>query len=140
MATKKAKATGSAGNGEAALQWSSESLACVSAYTILEAEEFMDEFEDVEHPFNGAASLQMGDLWYYPHTTRNAAMIALLAEQRAVDFLGYLVDVYKVKKKNPNEASSRTIERFAAIFRNKQGTLLQLAKAVKLSARFPGEQ
>ena len=125
-------------NGDVGLKWTTECLACVATYKILEAEEFMDEFEDADYPFPEGKKLKMKQLWFYPQTTTSDAILTLLASQRARDFLGYLVDVYGVKKKNKEEESSAIVKRLAAIFKDADKTLLDLAQEVEASVRFPG--
>ena len=118
-----------------AFQWSKDSIACVATYNILEGEEFLDEFEDVDYPFDKANELKMGELLYYLHGASSDVMDGV-AEMEAVEFLEYLVRAYGVKKRN-KEKLGKIVARLTKIFRDKTKTLAALAEEVDASLRFP---
>ena len=136
MAKRKRVARAAAAAGGA---WSAERMACVATYKILEGEEFLDQFEDADVPFEDAAELEMGRLLYYPKTTANASIIRLLSLQIAQRFLQHVVSTFTVKKEDPGKDTAQTIRDLAAVFADKTATLAQLAEVVDANVRFPGE-
>lgn len=135
MAKKKRKARASASGGA----WSAERMACVATYKILEGEEFLDQFEDADVPFEEAAGLQMGELLYYPKTTGNASIIRLLSLQIAQRFLHHIVSTFTVKKEDPGKDTAQTIKDLAAVFADRTASVSQLAEVIDANVRFPGE-
>jgi hypothetical protein len=116
-----------------------ENMVCVATYKILEGEEFLDQFEDADVPFEDADELTMGKLRYFPKTTGNAAIIELLSLQVAQRFLTDLVKTFTVKKEMPSRKTSVTITDLAAIFEDKDKTVLELAEVVDKHVKFPDE-
>jgi hypothetical protein len=116
-----------------------ENMACVATYKILEGENFLDQFEDADIPFDEAAEVPMGRLRYFPKTTANAEIIRLLSLQIAQRFLTDLVKTFTVKKEMPRKATSDTIVELAAVFANNKKTILDLAKVVDDNVKFPDE-
>ena len=116
-----------------------ENMVCVATYKILEGEEFLDQFEDADVPFEDADELTMGKLRYFPKTTGNAAIIELLSLQIAQRFLTDLVKTFTVKKEMPSRKTSVTITDLAAIFEDKDKTVLELAEVVDEHVKFPDE-
>ena len=135
MAKRKKKALAAAAAGA----WSAESMACVATYKILEGEEFLDQFEDADVPFEEAAELEMGRLLYFPKTTANASIIRLLSLQIAQRFLHHVVSTFTVRKEDPGKDTVQTVKDLAAVFAEKTATLSQLAEVVDANVRFPGE-
>jgi len=123
---------------EDSFEWK-ENMACVATYKILEGEEFLDQFEDADVPFEDADELTMGKLRYFPKTTGNAAIIELLSLQIAQRFLTDLVKTFTVKKEMPSRKTSVTITDLAAIFEDKDKTVLELAEVVDEHVKFPDE-
>ena len=123
----------------AAGAWSAERIACVATYKILEGEEFLDQFEDADVPFEEAADLEMGRLLYYPKTTANASIIRLLSLQMAQKFLHHVVSTFTVKKEDPGKDTAETVKDLAEVFAQKNATLSELAEVVDADVRFPGE-
>jgi len=123
---------------EDSFEWK-ENMACVATYKILEGEEFLDQFEDADVPFEDADELTMGKLRYFPKTTGNAAIIELLSLQIAQRFLTDLVKTFTVKKEMPSRKTSVTITDLVAIFEDKDKTVLELAEVVDEHVKFPDE-
>jgi hypothetical protein len=65
-----------------AFEWK-ENIACVATYNVLEGENFLDEFEDADHPFKQAAGVKLKTLRYFPKTTSNPASGQDLHRQEA---------------------------------------------------------
>jgi hypothetical protein len=120
--------------------WSDQKMACVATYKILEGEEFLDQFEDADIPFEDAAEVEMKRLRYYPRTTRNASILRLLSLQMAQRFYSDLTKTFIVSKERPERFVSATITALAEIFGKPNGTIVQLAEVVDNDLRFPGEQ
>jgi hypothetical protein len=120
--------------------WSDQKMACVATYKILEGEEFLDQFEDADIPFEDAAEVEMKRLRYYPRTTRNASILRLLSLQMAQRFYTDLTKTFIVSKERPERFVSATITALAGIFGKPNGTIVQLAEVVDNDLRFPGEQ
>ncbi|HYL87542.1 MAG TPA: hypothetical protein VEU32_02115 [Burkholderiales bacterium] len=121
-----------------AYEWR-ENMACVGTYKVLEGSNFLDQFEDVDIPFNKAANVKMGSLRYYPRTTTNPDIIELLGLQIGRRFLTLLMKVYTVKKENPQRTSADIIESIAAVFQDKDKTIKDLAEVVDDNIKFPDE-
>ena len=120
--------------------WSDRKMACVATYKVLEGEEFLDQFEDADIPFEDAAEVEMKRLRYYPRTTSNAAILRLLSLQIAQRFYVDLTRTFLVSKERPERAVSTTIKALADIFAKANGTIVQVAEVVDNDLRFPGEQ
>jgi hypothetical protein len=116
-----------------------ENMACVATYNILEGENFLDQFEDADIPFDEAAKVPMGKLRYFPKTTTNAEIIRLLSLQIAQRFLTDLVKTFTVKKEMPAKATGDTITELAVIFADKKKTIRDLAEVVDENVKFPDE-
>jgi hypothetical protein len=116
-----------------------ENMACVATYNILEGENFLDQFEDADIPFDEAPEVPMGRLRYYPKTTANAEIIRLLSLQIAQRFLTDLVKTFTVRKEMPEKETSATIKELAGIFADKKATILDLAETVDGNVKFPDE-
>jgi hypothetical protein len=122
-----------------AYEWSGEKMACVATYKILEGEEFLDQFEDANVPFESAAQLEMRRLRYYPGTTVNASILKLLSIQMAQRFYVDVAKTYTVARQRPERFVSQTIDSLAGIFKRSNGKMIELAEIIDDDLRFPGE-
>src|SRR5215210_7651328 len=50
-----------------------KNMACVATYNILEGDKFLDQFEDVDVPFDDAGKLKIKQLRSFPGATNNPA-------------------------------------------------------------------
>lgn len=121
------------------IQWDEENMACVATYRVLEGDKFMDQFEDSEIDFASAADLKMGDLRYFPKTTRNTAIIKGIAFDRARQFFTLLLKTFTVKKETLDDSTEAVIVSLAGVFQDRNKTLLDLAQLVDDRVKFPGE-
>ena len=121
------------------ISWDEESMACVATYRILEGDKFMDQFEDSEVAFADVAELTMGELRYFPKTTRNSALIKGIAFDRARQFFTLLLKTFTVKKETLDDSTEAVIVSLAGVFQDKKKTLLDLAQLVDDRVKFPGE-
>ena len=121
------------------IKWEEENMACVATYRILEGDKFMDQFEDTEIAFADASDLAMGQLRYFPKTTRNSAIIKGIAFDRARQFFTLLLKTFTVRKETIDDRSESVIISLADVFEDSDKTLLDLAQLVDDRVRFPGE-
>lgn len=113
--------------------------ACVATYNVLEGDNFLDQFEDVDVPFSRAGEIKLGDLRYYPKTTANENILEVLALNMSRDFLRYVVKTYTVSKEDKTQSSAEIIDALATIFKDKNKTVADLAAATDLHIKFPNE-
>ncbi len=121
-------------------EWSAQNIACVATYRVLEGDEFLDQFEDVDISFDDAPEVKLSDLWYYPKTSNNARIIEGIAFEMARDFLGYVADTYVIYAEDPDNKLSEIVGIVAKVFESDETTILDLAKATDKLIKFPGEQ
>lgn len=121
------------------IEWEEENMACVATYRILEGDKFMDQFEDSEVAFPKAAQLKMGELRYFPKTTKNSAIIKGIAFDRARQFFTLLLKTFTVKKEALDDSTEAVIISIAGVFQDRNKTLLDLAQLVDDRVKFPGE-
>jgi hypothetical protein len=121
------------------ISWDEENMACVATYRILEGDKFMDQFEDSEVGFADAAELTMGELRYFPKTTKNSAIIKGVAFDRARQFFTLLLKTFTVKKETLGDSTEAVIVSLATVFQDRKKTLLDLAQLVDDRVKFPGE-
>lgn len=115
-------------------------LACTAVYTVLEADKFMDQFEDKNFPFATAGTLQMGQLRYFGGLPLSGIALKYVSLEKAQVFLNYIAKYYTSKKENSAENSGEIIRKIAKIFANSEKTLLDLAQVADDSLRFPDEK
>jgi hypothetical protein len=113
--------------------------ACVATYNVLEGDNFLDQFEDVDFPFSEAGAVKLENLRYYPKTTANANILEVLALNMSRDFLRYIVKTYTVSKENKAESSAEIIDALATIFKDGSKTVADLAEATDRHVKFPME-
>lgn len=116
-----------------------ENNACVATYNVLEGDHFLDQFEDVDIPFDEAPDVTMGKLRYFPKSTGNSDLINVLGNQMARDFLRFVSKTFTLKKQVPGKLSAEVIEELSDVFSNKSGTIRELAKILDESVKFPDE-
>lgn len=121
-------------------EWSAEKMACVATYRVLEGEEFMDQFEDSDHPFEEAGDLEMKRLRYYPMTTTNPTILKLLSLQMAQRFYTDIEKTFTARRETDATTVGQTIRDLADVFKRKDGTLVELAEIIDDGLHFPGEQ
>jgi len=116
-----------------------ENLACVATYKVLEGDQFLDQFEDTDIPFDEAGPVKLGDLRYYPKTTDNPRIIELLALEIARTFLRHVVKLFTVTKEIPKDSSADIIRALQSRFADKDATIEQLAGVLDAKLKFPDE-
>jgi hypothetical protein len=134
MARKKKAAA----EAEAVYEWR-ENNACVATYNVLEGDQFLDQFEDVDIPFADAPDVKMKELRYFPQTTGNANILELLGIEMSRDFLRHVSKTFTLNKQNPEESSVVIIRKLAAIFSKGDRTIRDLAEVLDDCIRFPDE-
>lgn len=116
-----------------------ENLACMATYNVLEGDQFLDQFEDSDIPFESAGDTPLGSLRYFPKTTHNPQIIKVVSLEISRSFLQTLVKVFTVKKEDPSVSTPKTIKALAGIFENPKKTLADLAALVDKHVKFPDE-
>ncbi len=115
-----------------------ENNACVATYKVLEADIFLDQFEDADIPFAKAGPVKLGTLRYYPKTTNNPDLIQVLSFEIARKFIKHLTKVFTVTKEKPGTTAEIIVE-IAGVFADKDKTIVDLAEIVDANIRFPDE-
>ncbi|MHB1313584.1 MAG: hypothetical protein ACYC3L_16320, partial [Gemmatimonadaceae bacterium] len=125
------------GRMPASYKWR-ENNACVATYKVLEGDNFLDQFEDADLPFDKAGAVQLKTLRYFPKTTTNGDLIVILADGIARKFLAYVAKVYTVRKQKAT-SSARIINAVAAVLADGSKTIADLAAVVDDCIKFPDE-
>lgn len=115
------------------------SPACVATYKVLESDDAMDQFEDVDHPFDSAGTLKMNQLRYWPGVGLPDGGLDMIAYGKAREFLILIQKRYTAKKEDPKVKSTDVINAVTKLFSNGESTLETLAATVDSFIRFPGE-
>lgn len=115
------------------------SMACVATYNVLEHDDKMDQFEDLDFPFEAAAELQMGQLRYWPGVSLPAGAMDTIARGKAKEFLVLIQKNFTARKQDPSMSSGDVIRAAAKVFATRTATLVELAELVDASIRFPDE-
>jgi hypothetical protein len=139
MAKKSKKAAARRAAKQAAAATWGDTLACVATYNILEGDQFLDQFEDSEVPFDEAGELKVRDLRFFPRTTTNANIIEALSLDIAMRFLRHLVKTFTNRKQDRNKSTQELIEALAVAFRQPDTTLTEIATLVDALFKFPDE-
>jgi hypothetical protein len=121
------------------IEWNEDNMACVATYRILEGDKFMDQFEDSEIPFADAPGVKMGELRYFPKTTKNSAIIKGIAFDRARQFFTLLLKTFTVKKETLDDSTEAVIVSIAGVFQDREKKLVDLAQLIDDRVKFPGE-
>lgn len=124
-------------NAKSQYEWK-ESNACVATYKVLEADSFLDQFEDADIPFAKAHSVKLKKLRYFPQTTATPQIIEVLSLEIARKFVTYLVKVFTVSKQN-SAPTSAIITSIAKVFADGEKTIRDLAEIVDANIKFPDE-
>ncbi|MFZ6756004.1 hypothetical protein ACO0K9_02200 [Undibacterium sp. Ji50W] len=119
-------------------QWKANN-ACVATYKVLEGDNFLDQFEDKDIPFEKAGSVKMGTLRYFPKTTGNIDIIDVISMGIARDFLKGVVKTYVVTKEKQTINSADILTAIAEIFGDGKKTICDLAEVVDGLIKFPDE-
>src|SRR5690348_4471714 len=114
-----------------------ENNACVATYNVLEGDNFLDQFEDVDIPFDDAPDVTMKELRYFPRSTGNPRLLEVLGNQMARDFLRHVSKTFTLKKQIPGKSSADTIEELSEVFSSKEGTIRDLAQILDSNIKFP---
>lgn len=123
---------------ETVYEWR-ENNACVATYNVLEGDTFLDQFEDIDIPFEDAPEVQMKRLRYFPKSTGNPHLLAVLGNQMARDFLRHVSKTFTLKKEIPGKSTAELIEELSDVFTDKDGTIRDLAKILDDNVKFPDE-
>lgn len=117
-----------------------ENLACMATYNVLEGDQFLDQFEDTDIPFEDAGDTALGTLRYFPKTTSNPQIIKVISLEIARSFLQTLLKVFTVRKEDPSVSTPKTLKAIASVFENPKKTIADLAELVDKHVKFPDEQ
>lgn len=112
-------------------------MPCVATYRILEGDRFLDQFEDVDIPFEEAGEVKMSSLRYFPRTTTNSAIIELLALEMSQRFLTLVQKTFTIKPHKTGDTAANIIRDVAAVFGNRDKLISDLAEAVAARIDFP---
>ena len=123
-----------------AYEWSAEKMACVATYRVLEGEEFRDQFEDADIPFEKAAGVAMGRMRYFPALVNDPTGIRLIASQFARRFITDVVRTFTVEQEDPDADARELLTDLTDVFSNEEGTIVAVAEIVDDFIRFPGEK
>ena len=123
----------------AKFKWDDANPACVATYKVLEGNDFLDQFEDIDIPFAKADTLKIGSLRSFPKTTSTQLAIELFSLEIARQFLKHVVRTFTVTKQRPKVTSGAIIEVIATVFADADKTLTDLAAVVDAEIKFPGE-
>jgi hypothetical protein len=115
-------------------------IACVATYNVLEHDDKMDQFEDVDVPFEAAGELKMKQLRFWPGLDLPAGAIDTIARGKSREFLIHVQKHFTAKKEDPNMRAGDVIRAVGNLFATGDTTLLQLANLVDGFIRFPDEQ
>jgi hypothetical protein len=113
--------------------------ACVATYNVLEGETFLDQFEDVDIPFDEAPDVTMAKLRYFPKSTGNPNLLDVLGNQMARKFLKHVSKTFTLQKQTPGKKTADFIEELSGVFSSKSGTLRDLAEILDDNVKFPDE-
>lgn len=125
-------------SGPVPFRWKND-MACVATFNVLEHDDKMDQFEDVDVPFDKAGGLQMGQLRYWPGVSLPADALDSLGRLKAQEFLKLLSKNFSSKKQDPSLTAAGVIRKVGKIFAKKTATLSDLAAEVDASFLFPDE-
>jgi len=125
-------------NTKSQYEWK-ENNACVATYKVLEADNFLDQFEDADIPFAKAHSVKLKNLRYFPQTTTNPQIIEVLSLEIARKFVTHLVKVFTISKQNSAATSAAIITSIAKVFADGEKTIRDLAEIVDANIKFPDE-
>jgi len=114
--------------------------ACVATYNVLEGDNFLDQFEDVDIPFDKAPDVTMGKLRYFPKSTSNSNLLEVLGNQMARKFLKHVSKTFTLEKQTPGKKTADFIEELNDVFSSRNGTIRDLAKILDDNVRFPDEK
>lgn len=114
-------------------------IACVSTYNVLEHDDKMDQFEDVDVPFDKAGDLTMKQLRFWPGLELPASAIDTIARMKAREFLVLVQKHFTAKKEDPATRSGDVIRAVGEVFATGDATLTTLAKTADSFIRFPDE-
>jgi hypothetical protein len=117
-----------------------ENNACVATYNVLEGDAFLDQFEDVDIPFKKAADVTMAKLRYFPRSTGNPNLLAVLGNQMARKFLMHVAKTFTLEKQTAGKKTADFVEELSAVFSSNGGTLRDLARILDDNVRFPDEK
>jgi hypothetical protein len=112
-------------------------MACVATYKVLEGNQFMDEFEDTDTPFEKAGELKIGSLRFFPHATSNADILELLSLQIAQRFLTFVQKNFTIKPHKAGTSAAVVIRAVAKVFADADKTLTDVAEVVSENIDFP---
>jgi len=113
--------------------------ACVATYNVLEGDNFLDQFEDVDISFDDAPDVTMDKLRYFPRSTGNANLIGVLGNQMARKFLKFVSKTFTLEKQQRGQKTADFVEALTAVFGNKKGTVRDLARILDENVEFPDE-
>ena len=116
-----------------------ESNACVATYNVLEGEQFLDQFEDVDIPFDSAADVKMRQLRYFPRSSNNPNILELLGIEMARVFIRHVSKTFTLNKQNPETTPAGFLREIASIFSGGDRTIQDLAEVLDKNVRFPDE-
>jgi hypothetical protein len=120
-----------------AFVWQASSIACVATFNVLEHDDKMDEFEDVDTPFDKAGKLKMKALRFWPGVSPPPGGLELVAQLKSREFLGLVAKNFSPFKRDPSLTSAAMLRDAAALFATADATLKDLAALVDARFAFP---
>jgi len=125
-------------NNDEVYEWR-QNNACVATYNVLEGDNFLDQFEDIDIPFDSAPDVTMAKLRYFPKSTGNSNLLEVLGNQMARKFLKHVSKTFTLQKQTPGKKTADFVEELSDVFSSKSGTLRDLAKILDDNVKFPDE-
>lgn len=120
-------------------QWSSENLACVATYNVLENDSMLDQFEDIDLAFEPAGETLLSTLPYYPKFGASDAQRIGLGHQMARRFLRFIVKNYTDRKEHAADSVEEILTELARRFAGDKSRLIDLAEVTDRFLRFDNE-
>jgi hypothetical protein len=120
-----------------AFVWQASSMACVATFNVLEHDDKMDQFEDVDVPFDKAGKLKMKALRFWPGLTPPPGGLEMVAELKSREFLTLVSKNFSARKRDPALTSAAMLRDTAALFAKADATLKDLAALVDARFSFP---
>lgn len=119
--------------------WSANKMACVATYRVLEAYQYMNEFEARTISFEDAPEVKLSTLRYWPRSSANTAALDFAASEAAKQFWYLVASNYTVLKEDFTANSDALLDKVEAVFRSDKATIKDLAEVLDAGLKFPNE-
>jgi len=121
-----------------AYEWKNN-ICCIGTYKTLEDNAKLDQFEENDISFEDAGKTKMSNLRYYLATTKNDRLLDHMSLHVAMQFLKDFSASYLLKKQKPTQQSAELVRKLAAVFKNKDKTIKDLAEVMDEFVAFEDE-